>query len=72
MDILSTLTKQYNLRNHPSTKLAPIQASFEKHEGYVNHKFLDKRNNLKAKYEIGDLVKTADLRRYDKLVLQII
>ena len=35
IDILPTITKQYNNRIHSSTKLTPIQASLKKNEGYV-------------------------------------
>ena len=35
IDILPTITKQYNNRTHSSTKLSPIQASLKKNEGYV-------------------------------------
>ena len=60
---LPTITKQYNNRIHSSTKLTPIQASLKKNEGYVYKNLLDKRKKLKAKYEIGDLVRTADLKK---------
>ena len=43
IDILSTITKQYNNRVHSSTKLTPIQASLEKNEGFVYKNLLDKR-----------------------------
>ena len=61
IDILPTITKQYRI--HSSTKLSPIQASLKKNEGYVYKNLLDKRKKLKAKYEIGDLVRTADLKK---------
>ena len=35
IDVLQTITKQYNNRIHSSTKLTPIQASLKKNEGYV-------------------------------------
>ena len=35
IDVLPTITKQYNNRIHSSTKLAPIQASLKKKEGFV-------------------------------------
>ena len=35
IDVLPTITKQYNNRTHSSTKLTPIQASLKKNEGYV-------------------------------------
>ena len=63
IDVLPTITKQYNSKIHSSTKLSPIQASLKKKEGYVYKNLLDKRQKIKPKYEIGDLVRTADLKR---------
>ena len=63
IDVLSTITKQYNNRIHSSTKLSPKDASLKKNEGYVYRNLLDKRNKIKPKYKIGDLVTTADLKR---------
>ena len=63
IDILPKITKQYNTRIHSSTKLTPIQASLKKNEGFVYKNILDKRNKIKPKYEIGDLVRTADLKK---------
>ena len=45
------------------TKLTSIQASLKKNEGFVHKNSLDKRNKIKPKYEIGDLVRTADLKK---------
>ena len=42
IDILPTITKQYNKRIHSSTKLTPIQASLKKIEGFVYKNSLDK------------------------------
>ena len=63
IDILPTITKQYNNRIHSSTKLTPIQASLKKNEGFVYKNLLDKRNKIKAKYQINDLVRVADLKK---------
>ena len=63
IDVLQTITKQYNNKVHSSTKLTPIQASLKKNEDYVYKILLDKRKKKKPKYEIGDLVRTADLKR---------
>ena len=63
IDLLPTITNQYNNRIHSSTKLTPTQASLEKNEGYVYKNLLDKRRKIKPKYEIGDLVRTADLKK---------
>ena len=63
IDNLQTITKQYNNRIHSSTKLTPIQGSLKKNEGYVYKNLLDKRKKIKPKYEIGDLVRTGDLKK---------
>ena len=63
IDILPTITKQYKNRIHSSTKLTPIQDSLKKNEDYVYKNLLDKRKKIKPKYEIGDLVRTADLKK---------
>ena len=60
---MPTITKQYNNRVHSSTKLSPKDASLKKNEGYVYKNLLDKRKKIKPKYEIGDLVRTADLKK---------
>ena len=53
--------KQNNIRVHTSTKLTPIQACVKKNEAYVYHNFLDKRKKVKPKFQVNDLVRTADL-----------
>ena len=63
IDILQSITKQYNNRIHSSTKLSPKDASLKKNEGYVYKNLLDKRKKIKPKYERGDLVRTADLKK---------
>ena len=45
IDVLQTITKQYNNKVHSSTKLTPIQASLKKNEGYVYKNLLDKKKN---------------------------
>ena len=63
VDILPTITKQYNNRIHSSTKLSPIQPSLKKKEGFVYKSLLDRRKKVKPKFQINDLVRTADLKR---------
>ena len=63
IDLLPTITKQYNIRVHTSTNLTPIQASLKKNEGYVYHNLLGKRKKTKPKFQVNDLVRTADLKR---------
>ena len=63
IDVLPTITKQYNNRKHSSTKLTPIQASLKKKEGYVYKNLLDKRKRIFPKFQLNDLVRTADLKK---------
>ena len=62
IDVLPTITKQYNNRIHSSTKLTPIKASLKKNESYVYKNLLDKRKKIKPKFQINDLVRVADLK----------
>ena len=63
IDVLPTITKQYNNRIHSSTKLSPKDASLKKNEGFVFNNLLDKRKKIKPKYQINDLVRVADLKK---------
>ena len=63
IDVLQTITKQYNNRRHTSTKLSPIEASLKKNEGFVYKNLLDKRKKVNPKFQINDLVRTADLKK---------
>ena len=63
IDILPIITKQYINRIHSSTKLSPKEASLNKNEGFVYKNLLDKRKKIKPKFQINNLVRTADLKR---------
>ena len=63
IDVLPILTKQYNNRKHSSTKLSPIQASLKKNEGYVYKNLLDKRKKVTPKFQVNDLIRTADIKK---------
>ena len=63
IDILPTITKQYNNRIHASTKLSPKDASLKKNEGFVYKNLLDKRKKITPKFQINDLVRVADLKK---------
>ena len=43
--------------------MTPIQGSLKKNEAFVYKNLLDKRKKIKPKYEIGDLIRTADLKK---------
>ena len=63
IEILPTITKQYFNRLHSSTKLTTIQASLQKNEGFAYNNLLDKRKEVKPKFQINDLIRTADLKK---------
>ena len=63
IDFLPTITKQYNNKVHSSTKLTPIQASLNKNEGYVYKNLLDKRKKVTPKFQVNDLIRTADIKK---------
>ena len=63
INILDTITKQYNNRIHSSTKLSPKDASLKKNEGFVYKNLLDKHKKIKPQFQINDLVRTADLKK---------
>ena len=43
--------------------MTPIEASLKENEGYVDNNLLDKRKKVKGKFQINDLVRTADLKK---------
>ena len=43
--------------------MTPIQASLKKNEELVYKDLLDKRKKIKPKFQINDLVRTADLKK---------
>ena len=63
IDVLPTITEQYNNRVHSSTKLSPKDASLKKNEGFGNKNLLDRRKKIEPKYEIGDLVRISDIKK---------
>ena len=63
IDVLPTITKQYNNRFHTSTKLSLKDASLKKNEGFVYKNLLDKLMKITPKFQLNDLVRVADLKR---------
>ena len=43
--------------------MTPIQASLKKNEGFVYNNLLDKRKKKNLKFQVNDLVRTADLKK---------
>ena len=63
IDVLQSITNQYNNRIHLTTKLSPKDASLKKNEGYVYKNLLDKRKKITPKFQINDLVRVVDLKK---------
>ena len=65
-DLLSELTsiiKKYNNTIHHSTKMTPVQASKKTNEKIVFDNLRDDREKQQPKYKLGQLVRTANIRR---------
>ena len=60
---LPSVIKQYNNTIHHSTKMTPIQASKKINERKVYSNLKDKREIQKPKYKLGQLVRTADIKK---------
>ena len=63
IDVLPKTTKKYNKIIHSSTKLTPIQADLKRNEEFVYKNLLDKCEKITLKFQINDLVRTADLKK---------
>ena len=60
---LPSVTKQYNNTIHSSIKMTPNQASKKSNEKIVYSNLQDRRVKKLAKFKLGDLVRTADIKR---------
>ena len=60
---LPSVVKKYNNTIHHSTKMKPIDASKKSNQKLVYNNLKDDREVLKPKYKLGQLVRTADIRR---------
>ena len=60
---LPSVIKQYNNTIHHSTKMKPIDASKKSKEKIVVSNLQDKRVKQKPKFKLGDLIRTADIKR---------
>ena len=60
---LSSVVRKYNNAIHSSTKMTPIQASKKSNEKIVFDNLGDDRVKQKPKYELGQLIRTADIKR---------
>ena len=60
---LPSVVKKYNNTIHHSTKMIPIEASKKSNEKIVYSNLQDKRKKLNPKFKLGQLVRTADIKR---------
>ena len=60
---LPSVVKKYNNTIQLSTKMTPIQASEKSNEKIVYSNLQDRRVKQKPKLELGQLVRTADIKR---------
>ena len=59
---LPSVNKKYNKRIHSSTKMTPIQDSERMNENLLYSNLRDDREVQTAKNELGQLVRTADVK----------
>ena len=60
---LPSVIKKYNNTIHHSMKMTPIQASKKINEKIIYSNLQDKRKKLNPKFKLGQLVRTADIKR---------
>ena len=60
---LPSVIKQYNNTFHHSTKMKPIDASNKPNQKLVYNNLKDDREVRKPKYKLGQLVRTADIKK---------
>ena len=60
---LPSVVKKYNNTIHSSIKITPNQASRKVNERKVYYNLKDKRSKLNPKFKIGQLVRTADIKK---------
>ena len=60
---LPSVIKQCNITIHHSTKMTSVQASKKSNEKVVYNNLKDKREIQKPKFKLGQLIRTADIKR---------
>ena len=60
---LPSVIKKYNNSIHSSTKMTPVQASKKSNEKLVYSNLQDRRVRQTPKFKLGQLVRTADIKR---------
>ena len=60
---LPSVIKQYNNTIHSPTKMTPFQASKKSNEKLIFSNLQDRRAKQQSKYKLGQLVRSADIKR---------
>ena len=60
---LPSVIKKYNNTIHHSTKMTPIQASKKSNKKIVFANLRDDREKQQPKYKLGQVIRTADIKR---------
>ena len=60
---LPSVIKQYNNTIHSSMKMTPIQDSKKSNEKLVYNNLKDNREIQKRKFKLGQLIRTADIKK---------
>ena len=60
---LPSVIKKYNNTIHSSTKMTPLQASKKSNETLVYTNLQDKREKETLEFKLGDVVRTADMKK---------
>ena len=60
---LSSVIKKYNISFHHSIKMTQFQASTNSNEKVVHNNLKDNREVRKPNFNLGDLVRTADIKK---------
>ena len=60
---LPSVIKQYNNTTHHSIKMTPVQASKKSNKKAVFDNLRDDRQKQRPKFKLGDLVRTADIKK---------
>ena len=63
LSVLPSITNKYNNTIHHSIKMTPIQASRKVNEKEVFSNLRDDRQKQRPKYKLGQLVRTADIKK---------
>ena len=60
---LTSVIRKYNNTIHNSTKMTPVQANKKANEKEVYSNLQDRRDSHQPKFKLGQLIRTADIKR---------